>query len=93
MKKISNISQLKAEQQRLKEEAFQLENNIREDWQEIKDSVQPINIARQVVSSALSNSGLGDPKTWLTYLVSFAVTGLAGKLLNKLKTKVTGMFS
>ncbi len=93
MKKINNIEQLKAEQQKLKERQRELEYLIEEDWHEIKDSITPKNITRQIFSTVFSKPEPGEGKTILTYLASFAAAGLAGKLLNKLKKKVAGMFS
>ena len=40
MKKIKNIGQLKAEQQRLREQQLELEELIDDDWYEIKDSLR-----------------------------------------------------
>jgi len=92
MKKIKNIGQLKAEQQRLKEQQLELEYLIDEDWYEIKDSLRPKNITRQVLSAVFTKPEPGEGSTLLKYLASFAAAGLAGKLLNKVKKKVTGMF-
>ena len=93
MKKIRNIEQLKAEQQKLKEQQLHLEYLIQEDWLDIRESVRPKNITRQVFSAVFTKPEAGEGKTILTYLASFAAAGLAGKLLHKLKRKVAGMFS
>ena len=93
MKKIKNIGQLKAEQQRLKEQQLELEELIDDDWYEIKDSLRPKNITRQVFSAVFSKPEPGESKSIFKYLASFAAAGIAGKLLNKLKRKVAGMFS
>ena len=93
MKKISNISELKAEQLRLKEQDRLLENNIRENWQEIRESLTPNNITRQVFSAVFSKPEPGDGKTILNYLAGFAATALAGSVLKRLKKKVAGWFA
>ena len=58
MKKIKNIGQLKAEQQRLKEQQLELEDLIDDDWYEIKDSLRPKNITRQVFSANPAKANL-----------------------------------
>lgn len=93
MKKIKNISQLKAEQQRLQEQQLALEHIIEEDWYDIKDSLRPKNITRQVFSAVFSKPEPGEGSALLKYLASFATAALASKLLNKLKRKLTGIFS
>lgn len=93
MKKIKNIGQLKAEQQILREQQLELEDLIDDDWYEIKDSLRPKNITRQVFSAVFSKPEPGEGKSMFSYLANFAAIGLAGMLLNKVKKKVAGLFS
>lgn len=93
MKKISNIRELKFEQQKLEAEKLALEEIIQDDWAELKDSLTPNNITRQVFSAVFSKPKPGESKSMLAYLASFATAGLAGKLMAKLTRKITGWFS
>ena len=89
MKKINNLAQLKAEKRSLKVQQAQLEEIIRQDWFELKESVRPVNISKQVLSSIFTKNAAADRQSTLTYLAPLAI---AGKLLGKLKNKVTGLF-
>ena len=80
MKKINNLAQLKAEKRSLKIQQAQLEEIIRQDWFELKESVRP---------SIFTKNAAAERNSTLTYLAPLAI---AGKLLGKLKNKVTGLF-
>ena len=47
MKKINNIKEFKAEQQRIADRQVQIEQQIQNDWHRLKQSLQPSHIARQ----------------------------------------------
>lgn len=53
MKKIRSIKQLKAEKQRMKQCQSALEEKIKTDWKAVKESLRPVNIAKDAIDSVL----------------------------------------
>ncbi len=53
MKKIKNMSQLKAQKKKLQLRQKELEKAISYDWRDLKESFKPKNVAGQVILSAL----------------------------------------
>ncbi len=89
MKKISNISQLKYEQQRLKQEQIELEMAVKEDWHGVKESLRPMNITGQVLSAMFTKPAPGEKKSIVPWLLSITAAGLTGKLIAKAKKTVS----
>lgn len=54
MKKIKRLRHLKRERQRLRQRRTELEAAIRNDWQEIRQSLQPANLAKEALSASTS---------------------------------------
>ncbi|MBN8668250.1 MAG: hypothetical protein J0M30_12155 [Chitinophagales bacterium] len=53
MKKFKNIAHLEAEKQRLKDKREALEVKMRLDWYSLRDSIKPLNMAKEAVQDAL----------------------------------------
>lgn len=80
MKKMSNIRELKQEQQRLRMRQQELEKAIHYDWRDVKESLRPKNVVKQVLGSV---SGEGEP-------LPDIVSELASHFTKKLVEKVPG---
>ena len=55
MKKISSIKQLRPEKKRLLQHQSALENKMRGNWDELKESIKPSNIAKDAFSRMIRN--------------------------------------
>ena len=92
MKKIKSIKQLKAERQRIKEHQELLELKIRHNWNDLKASVKPGNIAKETFNTILSSkpvamlAGSGVLKGALALGISL----LAKKIIAKGGQKLAG---
>jgi len=53
MKKIRNIRHLEAEKKRLREKTEALEIKLKSDWHSLKDSIQPVTMAKEAVQDML----------------------------------------
>lgn len=53
MKKFKNIAHLEAEKQRLKDKREALEVKLRLDWYSLRDSIKPLNMAKEAIQDAL----------------------------------------
>jgi len=56
MKKINNLSQLKAEKQRLQLQRLRLETKMRDDWQALRSSLRPSQILRSMLQKKQSTT-------------------------------------
>lgn len=52
MKKIRSAMQLELEQTKLKLREAELEKAIRKDWKQVKESLKPINIGKEIFKKA-----------------------------------------
>lgn len=90
MKPIKNIKQLQAEKKRIKHEQQDLENKIRVNWKEVKESLRPGNIAKDAIGSIFKNKtaeNMNDDnilKSSFTYGVSLLAKKFAEKAGEKL---------
>ena len=55
MKKFSSIKELQPEKKRILQHQRELENKMRGNWSELKESVKPVNIAKDVFRSVVRN--------------------------------------
>jgi hypothetical protein len=55
MKKFSSIRELQPEKKRVLQHQRELENKIRDNWSELKESVKPVNIAKDAFRSVVRN--------------------------------------
>lgn len=99
MRKIKSISQLKQEKKRIKQQQTELENKIRGNWIELKESLNPANIAKEAYSKVMDNkaeanlSGDNVFKSTLNYgitLLAKKFTDKAGEKLDRLFKKKAG---
>lgn len=94
MNKIRSIKQLEAEKKRIKQQREKLEDKLRSEWNELKDCLKPVNIAKDTLGSILKNrteSNFEDEhilKTSFTYGVSL----LAGRVADKTGKKLNSFF-
>lgn len=80
MKKLNSIRELKLEKQRLHMRQLELEKAIQYDWRDVKDSLRPKNIVKQVLST---DTGEGE-------ILPALVTEMATHFTKKLMEKVPG---
>lgn len=85
MKKIKNIAQLKAEKQQLQQRRELLELKIRDNWNGVKESLKPGNIAKETFGKVLSSRPLAmiASSGLLKEALAFGVSLLAEKALEK----------
>jgi len=55
MKKFSSIKELQPEKKRIRQHQWELENKMRGNWIELKESVRPVNIAKEAFRSVVRN--------------------------------------
>lgn len=55
MKKIKNKKQLRAEKKRIKIRQEELEKKIHSKWNELKESLRPVNIAKETFQKVVQN--------------------------------------
>ena len=85
MKTIRSKQQLEEEKRRLRQRQLDLENRIKQDWTELKDTLRPANLAREAVDNLINRKmdqaerDGGLLKSTLVY----GVTSLAQKLMEK----------
>ncbi len=85
MKKIKSLKQLQAEKKLLQQRQEALEGKMRSNWNELKESMKPLNIAKHAlgtvlkVGAATTLNGKGMVKNAVTY----GVTLLANKFIDK----------
>lgn len=90
MKKFKSIKQLQTEKMRLIQQQEKLENKIRSNWNELKECLKPVNIAKDIFSKVIKNkteqnlNGESILKSTFTY----GVTLLAKRLLDKAEEKL-----
>lgn len=96
MKKFSSIKDLQPEKKRILHHQRELENKMRGNWSELKESVKPVNIAKDVFRSVVRNktreslSGSNIIKGVLSIgaaLLVKSVVNKAGKRLGRLFRK------
>jgi hypothetical protein len=55
MKKINSKKQLRAEKKRIRIRRQELEKKIRNQWNELKESLRPVNVAKETFREVLQN--------------------------------------
>lgn len=94
MKKFKNARELNEEKKRLKMRRAELEKAIKYDWRDVKDSLNPKNIAGRVFSGT-ANERSGESGTEAGILSEMAAkfaSKLAGKAEDRLKDKIGKWF-
>jgi len=88
MKKIKSVMQLELEQTKLRLHEAQLEKAIRKDWKDVKGSLTPKNLGKQILTELISQK-IQDkfrPKGILSESLAYGANMLAKKLGEKFKT-------
>lgn len=84
--KINSTKQLKAEKKRLKQRQGELEKAIRYDWQDVKETMKPRNLASQAFSGIFDRKeGVNKPDA---DMVTEVVTKLATRMIEKAGSKI-----
>ncbi len=85
MKKIKSLKQLQAEKKLLKQRQEALEDKMRSNWNELKDSMKPLNIAKNALGTVLKVGAAGalNGKGMVRNAVTYGVTLLANKFIDK----------
>lgn len=90
MKKIKNISQLRKEKKRLKEERERLEHAITQDWKEIRKSMRPLTFTGEIISQIVHNKiDLTASKIVLAEKASLFAMNLLKKIVEKIIPNLT----
>ena len=55
MKKFSSIKDLQPEKKRIRQHQRELENKMRGNWSDLKESVKPVNMAKEAFRSVVRN--------------------------------------
>lgn len=93
MKKIKSIRQLHAEKRRIKQQQEEMEKRIRESWQDVKENLRPVNIAKDAIGGILRKAtGSEHEESLFKTAVNFGLTLLAGKLAGKAGEKLGKLF-
>jgi len=94
MKKIRNIQELQAEKKKILQEQKYLENEMHENWKDLKESVRPINIAKDTLNSIFSKKTTSNYKgeSLIKNAVGFSLSLLARKIINKAEEKLGNIF-
>jgi hypothetical protein len=90
MKKIKNIEQLQAEKMRISLEQKNLEEKMRTNLAELKESFRPVNLIKDTIGTIgnkLTENGSGLRKGLLIYGISILARKFGGKLLSKIFKK------
>lgn len=95
MKKIKNIAQLKARQEWLRHRQAELEEMLREDWEELKGTLRPANLAKEAYNKSIENrlqQQLKDDNIWRNTL-TYSAALLGRKIAVKAKEKWDKIFA
>jgi hypothetical protein len=95
MKKIKSIKQLQAEKKRIKQKQEAIENQIRVSWKELKETLQPVNMAKDAIGSIFRKTPTENinQNSLLKTVFNFGLTLLAGKLTEKAGERLRKIFS
>jgi hypothetical protein len=94
MKKIKNKKQLKAEKKRIKIRQEDLEKKIRSKWNELKESLRPVNIAKETFQKVVQNKteeNLEDESIFKS-TIKYGISLLAKKFTDKAGEKFGWLF-
>jgi len=89
MKKIKSIKQLRVQKEQMHHHLDCLEHSMQQQWRELKHGLTPSNIIKESIGNILTSkteSGFGK-RTLLTSALSYGISLLAGKLVNKASRK------
>ena len=94
MKKINSIKQLRPEKKRIQQHQRELENRILNNWDELKKSLRPVNIAKEAFASVIRNRTRENlnGESILKSTISFGAGLLAKNLADKAGKKLSTIF-
>lgn len=94
MKKIRSKKQLRAEKKRMKLRQEELEKKIRSKWNDLKETLRPINMAKDTFSKVMENKAEENLKdeSVLKSTIRYGVSLLAKKFTDKAGEKFEWMF-
>ncbi len=94
MKKIKSRKKLKVEKKRIKLHQEELEKNICRKWNELKEILRPINVAKETFRNVIWNKAEKnlEDESILKSTVKYAVSLLAKKFADKAGEKFDWMF-
>jgi hypothetical protein len=94
MKKIKNIQELQAEKKKLRQEQKDLKIEMHENWKDLKDSVRPVNIAKDTINSILTRkteSNYNGPNI-IKNAFAYGISLVVKKLVNNAQEKLGKLF-
>lgn len=94
MKKIKNKKQLRAEKKRIRARQEELEKKIRSKWNELKESLKPVNIAKETFQNVVrkkTEENLED-ESILKSTIKYGISLLARKFTDKAGEKFEWLF-
>ncbi len=94
MKKIKNKKQLRAEKKRIRARQEELEKKIRLQWNELKESLRPVNVAKETLQKVLQNKTEEnlDDESILKSTIKYGISLLAKKFTDKAGEKFEWLF-
>jgi len=94
MKKIKNKKQLKAEKKRIRLRREELEKKISNKWNELKESLRPVNVARETIRDFVQNKteeNLEDESIFKS-TIKYGISLLAKRFTDKAGEKYDRIF-
>jgi hypothetical protein len=94
MKKIKNKKQLRAEKKRIRIRQEELEKKIRSQWNDLKQSLKPVNIAKETFQKVVQNKTEKNPEdeSILKSTVKYGISLLTKKFTDKAGEKFDWFF-
>jgi hypothetical protein len=94
MKKIKSSKQLLTEKKRLQTQQENLENKIRSDWKELKESLKPVNMAKETLQEVIDKKEQANKngESVLKSTFNYGMNLLMKKLTDKAGSKLDKIF-
>lgn len=94
MKKINNIHQLQGQKKQIKQQQATLEDKIKGNWKELKEGLQPVNIARSAFSKIVKDKTEkpSDGESILKTTINYGASLLAQQFVKKAGEKLGKLF-
>lgn len=89
MRKIKNMEQLQAEKMRLTQEQKNLEEKMRTNLKEVKESLRPVNLVKDTIVNAISTKTSSNGSSSIRNgLIFYGISLLARKLGSKIVSQI-----
>jgi hypothetical protein len=94
MKKFSSIKELQPEKKRIQQHQRELETRIRGNWSDLKESVKPVNIAKDAFSTMIRNKTRESlsSSNIIKGVLSIGAALLVKRVVNKAGKRLGGLF-